>query len=154
MTRRALETGAAAALVVLAGAIVYELALALRVIDVGSYPGAGAPGSGVVAVAFLLAALVGIGAVLARSRRAALVGVAVSLATLVHLFTDDPYYAPTRRRMSDGGVIPAGWVVFLAAWALGAGVWLWLRPRQGARAPVLVGLLLCLVTWPLEGAGH
>lgn len=85
---------------------------------------------------------------------AAGVGVAASLFTLVRLFTDDPYYAPVHRRMSDGGLIPPGWVVFLATWAVVAAVWMWFEPRFGARAAVLVLLVLCLGTLFLEGAGH
>jgi hypothetical protein len=44
-------------------------------------------------------------------------------------FSYDPCYAPTLRRMSDGGIVPRGWIVFLVGLSLVA-AWSVFRDRR------------------------
>jgi hypothetical protein len=68
-------------------------------------------------------------------------------------FTFDPYYAPSLRRYSDGGMFPPGWIVAVAAAAIVAGVLTWLVPRVGAPASALVLLALAFTAVLMVG-GH
>jgi hypothetical protein len=130
----------AAVVAVLVGAACYEASVALRLLDVGPQPGQGPPSGGVVLV-LALAALVA--------------GLAPAAAALVvaRFFSFDPYYAPTLRRMSDGGAVSPAWVAFVAAAALAAGVALRTGRRSGAFLSAAV-LVLSFATAVFEGAGH
>ena len=65
----------------------------------------------------------------------------------------DPYYAPQRRRFSDGGLVAGSWIYSLCAAAVLCAVLVAVWPRRWIGIlPVL--LFLCLGTIFLEGAGH
>jgi hypothetical protein len=143
-----LEGVAWAAALVLAVGVVYEVFVATEIIPIGTEPGEGAPGAGIALVASLLALAIGsavsfICATRPSAARAAvwaLLPLAGAAYTVAHWTAFDPYYAPTLRRYSEGGV--AGeWVaavVLAAAMSAGAAT---LTPRPGA----LLGALVLLV---------
>ena len=64
---------------------------------------------------------------------------------VAHFFTYDSYYAPYRRRYSDGGAVSPGWVAFVAIVAVAAGALAYFRPRAGAAVTCLVLLLILVV---------
>jgi hypothetical protein len=150
---------ASAVVFVLVAAGIYELLIAVGTISIGSEPGMGAPGDTAVSIAALAAMLVGAvaaGAGVARPRASWIpgaVGTAAAALVAVRLYTYDPYYAPTLRRMSDGGLVAPGWVFFLVAFAVVGGV----LARIGLRAGwawTAMTLFVCLGTFLFEGAGH
>lgn len=140
-------------------AAVYETAVALGWISLGSAPGDGPAHEGLVLVAALLAMLAGclLSWNLAQRRRRdasiALLG-AVAAAFMVARFEGfDPYYLPTLRRYSDGGAFSPTWVYAVAFAAVAASLLSFLRPRIGLilNAPAL---LLCAFTAAFVGVGH
>ena len=155
MSRRAALVIAA----VLAAVTGYELAVALGALDQGSLPGEGAPGGEVVgivaAIAFLVAAFLAV--VFAGARRspaaAALFAPLTGAFLVAHFYTFDPYYLPTLRRMSEGGMIPPVLVFLIAGAAIAAGLVTLLRPRAGLAlsAPLI---LACGLTASFAGVGH
>src|SRR5204863_10177992 len=72
---------------------------------------------------------------------------------IARFYPYDPYYAPTLRRMSEDGALPAWWIYGLAALAIVAGVATAIRPRIGLAATAIV-LLLSALTALAEGSGH
>lgn len=146
----------------LVAAAAYELAIAVGAIGIGSSPGDGAPAETIVLIAALLALLIGcIWAIacsvssrpgLARAPASMLAPAAVAL-LLARFYSYDAYYAPSLRRMSDGGLVAAGWVYALVAAALAAAVLSSVRRKAGlaTTAPLLI---LVAVTALLENAGH
>jgi hypothetical protein len=150
---------ATAVAAVLVAASVYELLIALGAISIGSEPGMGAPGdtaASIAAVAAMAAGAVVAGVGVARPRASWIpgaVGTAAAALVAVRLYTYDPYYAPTLRRMSDGGLVAPGWVFFLLGFAAVGGV----LARIGLRAGwawTAMTLLACLGTFLFEAAGH
>jgi len=133
----------------------YEVAVAAGGIAIGSQPGEGPAGGGLVLFLALLALFVG-GALLVAgvpSAASPLVPIAALAFVTARFFTYDPYYAPTLRRMSDHGLVSPAWIVLLAASALVVGVTL--RRRPGAGGPLAALLLLLVALTALgEGAGH
>lgn len=114
----------------------------------GSMPLAEGAALGVGLVGMLLAAA----AVFADGRVPALLPVAGFGFLLAHWLSFDGYYAPYRRRMSDGGLVSWGWIASLAAAALLAAA---VRFRSRAAAPVAaLVLVLELGTLFVAGAGH
>jgi hypothetical protein len=146
---------------VLLGAAAYELALAVGLI--GSYAGL-APGEGIEGeetVAGVAALTMVVGVVLAglHARRphcpwaVALFAPAAAAFMIARFYTYDPYYLPTLRRYSDGGAVPTGWIFFMLAVSLAAGVSARARPRSGSVATALV-LPFVLATFTLASDGH
>ena len=160
--RRATWADAAfVALVVLAGATVYETAVALGALSVGPAPGQGPAGESIVVTAALLAMLVGGMACFGNAVRANVDSGAVwmllapSAAAFVaaRFFTFDPYYAPTLRRSSDDGVVSPWWIVVIAGLALATAALTWARPRLGMAATSAV-LVLCALAALTVRLGH
>jgi hypothetical protein len=154
---RGASIGWAVVLVLLAAAA-YEAAVAFEWISMGSQPGDAAAGQAPVSMAAFLALLTGIVATLISRRilrrwPAALVPVAAAAYMVAHYYAFDPYYLPTLRRFSDGGVVAAAWVYGVAVASLVATVAIRRRPST---APVLTPLVLlvCAVTVFAQGKGH
>ncbi len=143
------------------GAACYELAVALGLISLDPSSGEGPAGDGLVLAAALLALVVGcaLTATLAARSPALSGGPAMLLAPAAAAFLSarfysyDPYYAPTLRRMSEGGLVPSGWVFFLVGVALLASVLVRLEPRAGMALTASV-LPVCALTALLASAGH
>ena len=134
-----------------------ELALALGAGHVGAQPGDAAPGADAAGAAAAVAMLVGIVlAVLASARGVRATAFLVPLAGLfvaAFFYTEDPYYAPSRHRYSDGGAVAATWIYLVLAAAVIAGGVAWRRPRIGGTLAAVM-LLVCLVTAAAAGDGH
>jgi hypothetical protein len=147
-------------LTVLVIATGYELAFALGLLPLGRLPGKGPEGSNVAVVAGLLAMVSGavLSFVVPSSSRltrglAGLLAPAGAAFITARFYTFDPYYLPTMRRISEGGVISPAWIFGLVAAAVVAGVCAWLWPPLGSRLTGIV-LILCIVTTFLQAAGH
>ena len=145
-------------LAVSAGAA-YETAVALGWVALGTAPGEGPAGDGLVLVVGL-AALLGGGiaswALAVRGRRnafVALLGLAAAAFVVARFQAFDPYYLPALRRYSDGGAFSPAWVYAVAGLALAASVLCVVRPRAGfiLNAPALI---LCAFTATFLGGGH
>lgn len=149
------------AVVLLVTGAVYETAVALELIAIGALGGEGPVGEGFVATTAFSGFLLGIGASVATALRSA-VRPAIALTLLAPagaafmtalFYSFDPYYAPTLRRASEGGVISPAWVFVLVGASLVTAVLAAIRPRLGSVATFLV-LLLCAVTTFAERLGH
>jgi hypothetical protein len=140
---------------ILVGASAYELALALGAGSLGPEPGEGVPGATAVRIVAVVAMLVGVGLVAAKltPRVAALLAPAASLFVVPLSLTFDPYYAPTARRYSDGGMFPLSWIVAVAVAGLVAGALTVLIPRLGAWVTI-PALLVLAFTAVLMVGGH
>ena len=138
--------GRVAATVALVGAAllllgtVYEALVAAKVIELGELPGEGAPGEGYVLASALIVMLLGVPLAVALTARptaleqfAALLLASVAF-VVARFLTFDPYYLPTLRRISDGGLLPAWWIVSLALLGVGMAVALRHLARLGLRA--------------------
>jgi hypothetical protein len=152
-------------LAVLALAATYEAATTLRVIPLGNQPGEGPAGAEVVVLVAVLAMLV-VGIMLslaAIDRRTSqgmasdplvpLVALAATVFVLARYLQYDPYYLPTLRRMSDGGIFSPWWVGFIVVLALGSAA----LTRIEARAALLgvsAAMFLGAFTAQFMGAGH
>ena len=125
-------------------AAAYELALALGAGSLGPQPGEDVPGATAVRVVAALAMFAGVGLVAAKlgPPAVALLAPAAVLFVVPLYFTFDPYYAPTERRYSDGGIFPLGWIVAVAVAGLVAGVLTAVFPRLAvwATSPALLAL--------------
>jgi hypothetical protein len=142
-------------------ATVYETVVAAGALSIGSVPGEGTPGDELVFVCGFLALPVGAGAALAgalgrhvASRLAlTLLAPAGFAFVIARFFGFDPYYAPTLRRYSDNGTVPASWIVALGVSTLLAALLTRVVPRAGA---VLTAgaLLVCALTAVATGVGH
>ena len=160
-TIRVISKGASigwAVVIVLFAAAVYEVAVALEWISMGSQSGDEATGQGVVTIAALVALLTGIVATVVSRRilrrwPATLVPVAAAAYVVAHYYAFDSYYLPSLRRFSHGGAVPSAWVygVVVAAVVVAAAI-----RRRPSTAPVLTPLVLlvCAVTVLAEGTGH
>ena len=146
-------------LAVLAAAAAYETAIALGWISLGTQPGDRPLFEALVLVAALLAMLVGAVVAFALSTEGrcstsvALFGAAAGAFVVARFHGFDPYYLPTLRRYSDGGIFPPAWVYTVAGLGLLASFFCFARPRVGL---VLSGavLLVCLFTSIFLGGGH
>jgi hypothetical protein len=147
-----------AILSVLGGATLYEVCVAAAIIELGSLPGEGPPGSvavGLVAgTGFIAAAAAETLAVSASPTPLATFLAPCAAAFLVaHYYTFDAYYLPSVVRYSDRDFMPPAFVFALAAAALVSGLASYIRPRVGLalRGPVI---LACgLAAW-FAGTGH
>ena len=138
----------------LLAAAAYELALALKG-TVGPESGEGATGEGWVSIVSVTAILVAVCIAIVSPGRRYLFPLAPAAASYVtaRFYTADPYYAPTLRRYSEGGLVRPGWVLIVLAFALAAGLLTLVRPDVGV-ATTAAMLLLLLGTALLMGAGH
>jgi hypothetical protein len=147
-----------AVLLVLLGATVFEAAVALEWIPVGTLPGENARFEWFVMGAALLALLAGvvISLMLAslnrRSVAAMLFPVGAAALMVARYYTFDTYYLPSLTRYSESGSFPPGWVYGLAiagaaAWLLGLA-----KPRAGFVLGALV-IFLCTFTVFFFGVG-
>jgi hypothetical protein len=149
----------AAVLMSLLGATVYELLVALRVIELGSLPGEGPPGAGIAgwlaAVALLAAAL--LCAALAWAERGpaleAWLAPAAGAFLLAYFHTFDPYYLPTLARYSERDFVPPALVYALAAAAFAVGLVTFLRRRPGLVLSV-PAILICGLAAGWSSIGH
>ena len=150
----------AVALSVVAIGAGYEGVVAAGVLDVGPLPGAEPPGrQAVFAAAELALAAASVGAAATtrtaprRSVETRLLPLAAGAFMLARFFSFDAYYAPTRRRMSNGGLVPPSWVYALVGSCAVASLLLWRRPRAGSAlaAPLL---FIVAATALAAGAGH
>jgi hypothetical protein len=150
---------------VLALAATYEAAIGLGVIPLGDQPGGGPTGEGAVFLVALLAMLVvgfmlSLAAIDPRTSQGVAsdplvppIALAAAAFVLARYLTYDPYYLPTLRRMSDGGIIPKWWVGFIVVLALGSAVFTRIEPRAallGVSAVMFLGAFTAL----LMEAGH
>jgi hypothetical protein len=146
-------------LAVLIGTAGYELLVALGVIELGSLPGEGPPGAGIVgtlaAVALLAAAV--LSGVLARAGDApalsAFFAPAAGAFLLAYFYAFDPYYLPSLIRHAERDFVPSALVFALAAAALAVGLLALLRRRVGLVLSVPTILLCGLAAW-WSGLGH
>ena len=137
----------------------YEILVALGVIELGSLPGEGPAGAGVVralaAVGLLTAAL--LSAALARADGApalsALLAPAAGAFLVAHFYTYDPYYLPTLIRYAERDFVPPILVFALAAAALAAGL-VTLRRRRIGLALSVPTILMCALAAFWAGIGH
>jgi hypothetical protein len=72
---------------------------------------------------------------------------------VARFYSYDPYYAPTLRRMSDGGSLPGWWIIAVVALAVGGALATTCLPRL-ALAAAGAAALLCAATAFLAGLGH
>jgi hypothetical protein len=149
----------AGVLAVILGATVYELLVALHVIELGSLPGEGPPGAsiagwlaagGLLAAALLSTALAWAGRAPAR---AALLAPAAGAFLLAYFHTFDPYYLPTLMRYSDRDFVQPALVYALVAAAFAAGLVTFLRRRPGLVLSVPV-ILACGLAAGWSSIGH
>ena len=153
--------GAFVIVVVLVLATVYEASLALGVFSIGKLPGEGAPGAGLAAAVGSLAMLAGLVVAassvkrpeaIARTVRLLLALAAAGFVVSAY-FTPDPYFAPNLRRYSEGGAVPAYWMLLLSGAAVAVAVLSSIRPNEGMLTTAVV-LLACMITLFFMGTGH
>ena len=145
----------------LGAAAVYEAAVAAGWVALGTAPGSGPPGEGAVRAAAAAAAVAGaVVCSLLRRRRElrlpALLPLAAPAAAgfaLARFYTFDPYYLPTLRRMSEGGVVATSWIVALAVIAVVVALLVRVWPRVGLPAMALF-LFVSVGTALFESTGH
>ena len=142
----------------------YEALVAFGALGIGPDPGQVPSGENVVVLAAVvtlaLGGLVLLAASLSRRptlvprRLAAFVPLAAVSFVVARWFSYDPYYAPTLRRMSDGGIVPGWWIVLLVVLAAGT-AWAIFRggPRAGTVLTVTV-MWFSAITALASGAGH
>lgn len=135
--------------VVLVACAAYETVLALGWVSLGADSGSDAPGADATVIVTLLAMLAAAVLLAVRPTRAALALAPLAvLVVLARLFTYDAYYAPTLRRMSDGGLVSPWWIALLAVAAA-------LTAVSRRLAPVAVVVLVAAAgTLLVESAGH
>jgi hypothetical protein len=137
----------------------FEASVALGWRSIGALPGEGPGGEDLVLRTALLAMLAGapVAWALSLAERtatfASLLAPAAAAFMVARFYSFDPYYAPTLRRMSDGGILSPVWVFAIAALALLSGLFAFVRPREGFALTVPV-LLLCAFTAFIAAAGH
>lgn len=160
-TKRAVLALTAALTLVVTAAMVSENAVALRVVGLGASDGGWSVRDIILVTAAaalllagpLLVALAGTPLVDAAARGLPLAAVATAGAVVARYLSYDPYYAPTLRRMSDGGILPAWWIVLVAGLALAVAVWSRREPRPSLS---LAGIAMFLAgpTIFIAGGGH
>ena len=151
-----LEGVAWAAAIVLATGAVYEALVALEAVPIGDVPGEGAPGSSVVFVAsmlgFLVACVVSIRNGLRASKTRSSVWAVLPLAGATYLvarwYSFDPYFAPTLRRYSEGGVA-GDWILVVAVAAVAAAILVRVLRYAGSLVVGLVLLVEAPTVWVL-----
>ncbi len=146
---------------ILAAAAIYEVAVALGWIPMGSQPGDEASGQGIVLTAAMLAILAGVvdcAAAALRARRerawpAAFIPPAAAAYVTAQFYSFDSYNLPSLTRFSEEGSIPAAWIYGLVVCALVVALATRIRPPLGLGATAVL-LLVCAGTVVGEGFGH
>jgi hypothetical protein len=148
-----------AILTVLGTATLYEVCVAAGIIELGSLPGEGPPGS----VAVGLVSATGFVAAAAAAETLAISASPTPLAAFLapcaaaflvaHYYTFDAYYLPTLIRYLDRDFLPPAVVFVLAAAALVTGLASYSRPRMGLALSGPVILACGLAAW-FAGIGH
>jgi hypothetical protein len=142
-------------LVIVAAATAYEALIALELIGLGTEPGAGAPWEAAVLPTALIAMLIAVVLVLAdpTTRLAAFVPLGAAAFMLARFYSFDPYYLPTLRRMSDGGLVSPALVYLVLVLSFGAAALIRMRPRAGSllAAPAVLACAFLTVVMP---GGH
>jgi len=137
----------------LAGAA-YELALALGALDIGPEPGDEPAGQFVVAIFVTVAFLAGmLLAAPGRTRAIGLLAPAAALFVTASFYTFDPYFAPDKRRYSEGGAVGATAIYLVLVCSLFVGLLGWRRPRLGGPATTVM-LAAIAFTGLIAGDGH
>jgi hypothetical protein len=144
----------------LAAGALYEAAVALKWIPLGSLPGEGPAGEGFLLGPASLAMLVG---VVAYGRPGldgryfvwaeALIPVAAAGLVTAQFYTFDPYFLPSLLRHSERGWVPSAWIFVLLGCGFVVGTSIVLRPRIGLRLLSIL-LLLCFGTLFYGQGGH
>ncbi|MDX6591499.1 MAG: hypothetical protein QOJ13_695 [Gaiellales bacterium] len=153
-----------AAIGCLSAATCYEALIAFGALSVGPQPGQTPPGDNVVVGAALMTLCVGGLVLLTGSltrhptrlvprRLVALVSLAAMSFVVARWFSYDPYYAPTLRRMSDGGIVPGWWIVLLVVLATAAARNISRSPRAGMVLTATI-MWLSAATALMSGLGH
>jgi hypothetical protein len=146
-------------LLVLGGAAVYEAAIALEWIPLGTEPGAGARFEGFIMAAAAIAMLASVIVSLmlaARARRsvpASFFAVFAAALMVVHYYTFDPYNLPSLIRYAQSGSFSPSWVFALAIAGTLASLLSLVRPLFGFMATAVV-IPFCLFTIVFAGFGH
>ncbi|MBA2740778.1 MAG: hypothetical protein H0U46_02065 [Actinobacteria bacterium] len=155
------EALAALAFALMAVGAVYETCVALEIIPLGAVPGAAPPGEAAVAIAAVAGLLLGSGASGANAARhdtrsfwaLKLLGPVAAAYVVARFYAFDPYYAPSLRRASEGGLVSTPWIALIVALSLGAAALAAVRPRLGSTCTFVV-LLLCFFTALVVRLGH
>jgi hypothetical protein len=145
-------------------AAAYEIAIALGLVDLGSVSGAEPTAHGQLltagVVALLAAGALFAGWAVAWGRAAAPGSVAAPLLCLTaaafmlgRFFSYDPYYLPTLRRMSDGGLLAGGLVLAVTVLSGVAALGTARRSRWGMAAAAAAMWLCAFCVWVAAG-GH
>jgi hypothetical protein len=149
---------------VLALGALYEAAIALGILDIGPQPGDDPAGYAPI-IASVMVALVVAGVLLFVGGAVTPLGadwptilvqlldIAAVGFVIVRWYSYDAYYAPSLRRMSDGGLIPGIWIVGLAAIAAAAVL---TAPRNSRAGLLLSGAAtwISAFTALLAAGGH
>lgn len=142
-------------LAVLVACTAYEVADAAALLKPGSESGLGPAGWAEVEIAALAALIVGtvaLGVGGSPTRLAPLVPLAAVAFVVVRFYCFDPYYAPARRRMSDGGLVAPALIYLLIVAAVVVTV---LMKKKPTAAPLGAALLVFSALLALvEDAGH
>jgi len=142
-------------------ATTYELLNAVGVLTPGPAPGEAPPGEGVVVLAGSLALIAGavtcVALLLGQPRPAERLVPLLVLAgagfALARFYAYDPYYAPTLRRASEGGLVSGAWIAGLVIIAVGTAAITWVRPRPGLYLAAIM-LVMCALTALAVRGGH
>ena len=142
-------------LAVLAACTLHQVAVAAGWLAIGPQSGDAPAGTTEVVIAALVAMISGsilLGAAGARTRLAPLVPPAAVGFVVARFYSFDPTYAPTLRRMSDGGLVAPGliYTLILAAFVVAALMKKWPSVAPLGAALLVFSALLAL----FEGAGH
>ena len=145
-------------LAVLVCATAYEALIVFGLIELGSSPGDGPPGEGMVALIAVLAMLVAAGLALVAALGARvpflyLLPPAAAAFLVARFYTPDPYFAPMLRRYSEDGMLPPGLVLGVVGLALGAAALTFAQRRAGAALSVFAILACAFFALVLVG-GH
>jgi len=162
--RRVIPGLVASLIAIVAVGAAYEFAVALGAIGLGPQPGDAPAWDGPV-VLLAIGALLLTGVVLlvaSMLRRPAATwrmlavpaaGAAAAAFLVARFYSYDPYYAPFRIRMADGGIVAGWWVAFLVVGTLVAGILVRRWPRA-ASAGTAVGAWAIALTAFAAGLGH
>jgi len=142
----------------------YELLVALGVLGLGPRPGDRPAGAAAIVplalIALLLIGVLLLATVLGASRPKGwgwpivpAAGAAAAAFLVARFYSYDPYYAPTLRRMSDGGAVAGRWIAVLVAATLVAGILVRRWPRA-ASAGTAAGVWAIALTAAVTGLGH
>ncbi len=153
--RTACWSAVGALLVAAAYEVVLILASSHSDFAAGQRPVGQTVAEGVAALAMILAFALAIGGAVRSGPMgaSALFAPAAAAFVLAHYFTYDPYYFPTLRRYSEGGILPLWWLILVAASSILAGLLARYRPRSGTYTTCLI-LPVVFFTFIWMGTGH